>query len=89
MRAHQKTPVAAGMSSVIRTGQGLRDALFDEIDLLRTGNGDRRRAMAVASLAGRVMDTVKVEIEFAKQMSLAQTAGKGHATIGHLKLGRE
>jgi hypothetical protein len=76
------------MPSVIRTGQGLRDALFDEIDLIRTGDGDRRRAMAVAALAGRVMDTVKVEIEYAKQASLAASpAGEAHA-IGSMKLGR-
>jgi hypothetical protein len=82
------TTKSAVMPSVIRTGQGLRDALFDEIDLIRTGDGDRRRAMAVAALAGRVMDTVKVQIEYAKQASLAASpAGEAHA-IGSMKLGR-
>lgn len=86
-----KKPItkATGMPSVIRTGQGLRDALFDEIDLIRAGDGDRRRAMAVAALAGRVMDTVKVEIEYAKQVSLASKGAGESATIGSMRLGSD
>ena len=75
------------LSAIDRTGNGLRNALFDEIDLIRSGNGDRRRAMAVAALAGRVMDTVKVEIDYAKQMSLAAKTGSEGVLMGSLRLG--
>jgi uncharacterized membrane protein len=84
----KKTPVAPTMPEIDRTGQGLRDALFDEIDMIRSGKGDRRRAVAIAALAGRVMETVKVEIEYAKQVSLAARAGGEAAAIGSLRLGR-
>lgn len=85
----KNSEITSVLNGIDRTGQGLRDALFDEIDLIRTGNGDRRRAMAVAALAGRVMDTVKVEIEYAKQMSMASKTGAKGNILGALRLGRD
>lgn len=38
-----------------RTSAGLRDALFDEIDALRRGDGDSQRATAIARLASNVI----------------------------------
>lgn len=49
-----------------RTSRGLRDILFDEIDELRSGEGDPPKALAVAKLAQQIMSTVRVEMEFHK-----------------------
>lgn len=56
-----------------RTLTGMRDAIFDEIDALRSGNGDLRRVRAVAQLAGRVNDTVHAEVK-ARRL-IGETAG--------------
>ncbi len=51
---------------VERTSAGLRDALFDELDSIRSGESNATRANAVAKLAGSVVDTVRMEIEVQK-----------------------
>lgn len=51
---------------VLRTSEGLRDRLFDEIDRLRTGDADVAEARAVAALASQIINTVHMEIEVAK-----------------------
>lgn len=84
-----KSPANVELPEVHRTGEGLRNALFDEIDLMRSGKGDRRRAVAIAALAGRIVDTVKIEIEYAKQVSLAAKDVGEEGAIGTLRLGRD
>lgn len=54
---------------VIRTSAGLRDALFDELDRMRTGKTNATNANAVARLAGGIVETVTMELEVHKQMS--------------------
>lgn len=54
---------------VIRTSAGLRDALFDELDRMRTGKTNATNANAVARLAGGIVETVHMELEVHKQMS--------------------
>jgi hypothetical protein len=49
-----------------RTSVGLRNALFDEIDALRRGDGDPHRAMAVSRLAATILDSVRLEVTFKK-----------------------
>lgn len=51
---------------VRRTSAGLRDALFDEIDALRRGDGDAQRATAVARLATNILAAAKLELDFKK-----------------------
>lgn len=46
-----------------RTTAGLRDILFDEIDRMRSEDGDPQRAMAVANLSKQIINTAKVEME--------------------------
>lgn len=53
-------------SPVPRTSSGLRDALFDELESLRSGKTDNRRAVAVAALAVTIVKTVRMELEFAR-----------------------
>ena len=71
-----------------RTSAGLCEALFEEFDLLRSGQSDAHRASAVAKLAVQIINTKKLEIEAAayhkaglRFETLALTA-KGVA-IGH------
>lgn len=78
-----KRPVAA---PVQRTSQGLRDVLFDEITSLRGPDADPRRAMAVASLAKQIVNTVRVELDVAKEMVAIREKG-GDVTVGTLALG--
>lgn len=47
-----------------RTTTGLRDILFDEIDHLRSINGDPQRAQAVGRLAREIIGTARLEMEF-------------------------
>lgn len=54
---------AAALPAVERTSGGLRDALFDEIDALRRGDGDPQRAKAVAKLAQNILSTAKMEYD--------------------------
>ncbi len=49
-----------------RTSAGLRDALFDEIDALRRGDGDPQRATAVARLAINIIASAKLDLDFHK-----------------------
>lgn len=69
-----------------RTSQGLRDVLFDEISALRGPEADPRRAMAVASLAKQIVNTVRVELDVAKEMKALKESG-GDVQVGTLVLG--
>ncbi len=51
---------------VPRTTEGLRDALFDEINLLRTGNGNLQRARALCQLSNQVIDSIRIQIQHGK-----------------------
>ena len=69
-----------------RTSQGLRDILFDEIDELRSGNGDPIKSMAVANLAKQIVNTAKIELDFHRQIQ--EFAEKGSdIKMGSLELG--
>src|SRR5260221_12586657 len=63
-----------------RTSAGLRNALFDEIDALRKGDGDAQRANAVVQLAKAIVLTAKMEYQF-------KQAGIGPGEIAPLMLG--
>ena len=69
-----------------RNTQGLRDALFDEIDQLRSGDGDPTRAMAVANLAKQIINIAKVELDFHREAMRQQEAGRT-LDMGNMQLG--
>jgi hypothetical protein len=69
-----------------RTTQGLRDILFDEIEELRSGDGDPTKSMAVANLAKQIVNTAKVELDFHRQMSEFAANGSD-IKMGSLELG--
>lgn len=79
----KKTPV-------LRTSQGLRDALFDEIDAIRAGTSNPTKANAVAKLASTVVDTVRMEVEVRKMVEKAPAYGLSKdSDMGEpLKLGK-
>lgn len=71
-----------------RTSSGLRNALFDEIDSLRSGDSNPARARSIAMLANTALKSVQVEIEFHKYVS--DTAKHDAvARLGYLELGSE
>lgn len=51
---------------ISRTSLGLRDALFDAIEKVRSGDMDPQDARAIGSLAHQICETVSLEIEVAK-----------------------
>lgn len=52
-----------------RDSQGLRDALFDEIDGIRDGTGHVQSAIVIANLAKQTINIVKAELEFRRLVS--------------------
>lgn len=57
-----KNPVIA------RTTEGIRDALFDEIDELRGGGGDIKRAKALAAMAQNILKAAELDLKFAEHV---------------------
>lgn len=55
---------------VVRTSAGLRDALFDALDGLRSGTTNAATANAVAKLADQVVQTVHMELAVQKHAAL-------------------
>jgi hypothetical protein len=54
------------LGSVNRTSAGLRSAIFDELDALRAGTTDAKRAASVAKMASAIIETVRLELDVAK-----------------------
>lgn len=55
---------------IVRTAEGLRNALFDEIDNIKSGNSDIKQANAVAKIAKTIVDVTKMELEYSKYEDL-------------------
>ena len=83
-----KTSSAPKGKSAMRTTQGLRDVLFDEIEELRGTDGNPEKSMAVANLAKQIINTAKVELDFQRLISQSEAAGMPIA-LGNLRLGSE
>jgi hypothetical protein len=56
-------PPAPKIDPVIRNTKGLRQALFQEIDLIRSGRSTPTRANSVSKLAAGVLDSMRLEME--------------------------
>lgn len=69
-----------------RTSKGLRDVLFDEIESLRSGDGDPSRALAVANLAKQIINTVKIELDYHREAMRLQETGNP-MQLGNVELG--
>lgn len=71
----------------VRTTMGLRDAMFDELDALRSGESTPKRAAAAARLAGAIVNSVKIEIDHQKHVATLSSIGDSPANTATLKLG--
>lgn len=71
----------------IRTSSGLRDALFDELDLLRNGKSDSGRASAVSKLAVQIINSARMEVEFQRFGDIRLNPVE--MTSSPIRLGRE
>ena len=67
---------------VVKSTEGLRDALFDEINMLRSGVGNPQRAKAVAQMAARIIDSLRVQIQYGKLLQEQQKQGHKELLLG-------
>lgn len=70
------------MKKVSRNTQGLKDALFDELDQLRSGTSTPQKAKATTSIIKSVVDVAKLEMDFV-YMQQQESAPK---TLPNLKM---
>lgn len=60
------------LTSVPKTAEGLRDALFDEINALRANKTTAVRARAISTLAAQVIDSLRVQIQHGRLINEAK-----------------
>lgn len=84
MSNKKKTQETITKPAVERTSAGLRDAIFDEIDALRSGQSSPTRANALAKLSASIVETVRLEVEVAKLERSAPAAVKASAEVSPL-----
>jgi hypothetical protein len=69
-----------------RTTHGLRDILFDELEELRTGDGDPTKATAVANLARQIIGVANLEMRF-HEMQIKAAEKAVPVNMGAMELG--
>jgi len=77
----QALSISKPLPPVERTAEGLRDALFDELNLLRSGEATTSHARALANVARLVLESARLEIEQIKKLQEAGASlrlGKGN-----------
>lgn len=62
------TTTQCNLTPIVRNTNGLRDAMFDEIDAIRIGKSNPTRANAVAKLASTIVETVRMELEVQRHL---------------------
>lgn len=76
-KTKKKLPqVKTRKQKVSRTTKGLRDLLFEEIDLLRQGKIDTERANAVSRGASVIINSAKLELEYKRTFDDGKTKTK-------------
>lgn len=70
------------MTAVPHTSEGLRDALFDELNALRAGLTTVQRAKAVAMLAARVIESIRAQVQVQKLMAGDKNIALGTSGTG-------
>ena len=68
MSRNSNAEVTTKLPRVIRTAEGLREALFDEIDALRANEITVGHARAFASLVKRILSVAKMELQHKKAL---------------------
>lgn len=62
-------PSTKPLPPIERTAEGLRDALFDELNLLRAGDATTGHARALANVARLILESARLEIQEIKRMA--------------------
>jgi hypothetical protein len=77
-------PEDALLPPISHTSEGLRDALFDEINGLRAGMTTIQKAKTVAMLAARIIESVRAQIQIQRLVEgNAKNVGLGTSpTVG-------
>lgn len=57
------------IKTIPKTTEGLRDALFDEINALRSGKSNPQNARALCQLANQVIDSIRVQIQYGRLLN--------------------
>lgn len=63
------------------TTDDLRKMMFEEIQALRSGKGDHKRARTMTSLVGQIVSTAKLDMEYAAFMGGNQDIPKEIAPL--------
>jgi len=75
---------------VTRNDAGLCDALFDEIDGIRSGSGNPARAIAISKVANTILEVQRVKMEVQRHLKQYHAKSSGVQSLGApLVLGTE
>ncbi len=75
------------MAKIERTTDGLRSALFEELDSLRSGKTTAQRASAIARLASGIVSATKIDLDYQRFAKSIETDGdKKSTSVPSLKL---
>lgn len=85
----EATEASPYTAPVERTSQGLRNALFDEMDALRAGLSNPNRAGALAKLAEKVIASVVMDIEYQKHIATTGPRQAPAVPLPAIALGRQ
>lgn len=61
-------PAAKILPAVERSADGLRDALFDELNLLRAGEATTSHARAICNVARLIIESARLEVQQLKEV---------------------
>lgn len=70
--ATRKNKQQLATTPITRSTSGLRTALFEEMEALRSGTSNAQRARSVAMMANSILQSVQVEIEYHKYVNANQ-----------------
>lgn len=74
--ANQQDAGKCELVPVKRNTEGLRDALFDELDALRQGKSNSSKANATAKICSTLIESVRMELEVRKYMQTCPPPSK-------------
>lgn len=69
MRIRKVDGVMNHLKPVQKSTEGLRDALFDELNSLRQGKSTPQKARAMSLLARDIIDSIRVQIQYARLLN--------------------
>jgi hypothetical protein len=72
------------ISKVVRSSVGIRDMLFDELDLLRSGKSSPQRANSITKTTSVILDAAELELNYAKFLN---NRGGVDEALNPIKLG--